>query len=536
MLLLNSMPVPSWVESGAEKLNGLDLLGLRLQVQQIGETLLDGVTTITPSIRYLSFRSWIILSYVEARLPNDWAAFSEYASRVEAAIALGNLLNQPGMTGLLGSNEAGTLIAGGEDPIQLKELVQQLGINVYAGPSEQLGLSFSEKDIPGLTSERGLPIARFLQRHVAGSDLGNIFSSGKLLDSADRSTLREFGQVTSIQAIPEEERWMLIDLLMPRAPQSPQETARLSTYTTLLALAEDRGRFPKEQDLFDTASALQRQTPIELEEVIDGWLRYIVRNLIAVTHEAVLGAVLRELEAMSANMGASVPGSEVIRMLVSRISEHESALRILQLLEPGESPIDIKFREIERRVVQLTSQELSEERGLRRWLGTVQETEVYGISGSAGAGALAILPIAWILARRRVEPAINENNPAVQALSSRGWARMGLREVIFPQLERFHREDWKYQDVMVELAHRTLEQHLRISWARMKADPQRDVALLSSDGENWTFRKSFKPGRTASRIREASNWLGQLGLLGTSGLTDDGKSVLNRSIQTLRSA
>ncbi len=113
---------------------------------------------------------------------------------------------------------------------------------------------------------------------------------------------------------------------------------------------------------------------------------------------------------------------------------------------------------------------------------------------------------------------------------------MGLREIIFPQLERFHREDWSYQDVMAELAHRTLEQHLRISWARMRTDPHRDVALLSSDGENWTLRKDFKPGRTASRVREACNWLGQLGLLNTGGLTDDGKNLLNRSIQTLRSA
>ena len=42
---------PEWVNSGAVITGGLDLLGLRLPVQFIGGTLLDGVTTVTPSVR-----------------------------------------------------------------------------------------------------------------------------------------------------------------------------------------------------------------------------------------------------------------------------------------------------------------------------------------------------------------------------------------------------------------------------------------------------------------------------------------------------
>jgi hypothetical protein len=43
-----------WVSFGAEKTEGLDLLGLRAPVQLIGNDLFDGITTVTPKIRYLS--------------------------------------------------------------------------------------------------------------------------------------------------------------------------------------------------------------------------------------------------------------------------------------------------------------------------------------------------------------------------------------------------------------------------------------------------------------------------------------------------
>jgi hypothetical protein len=48
MVVANTVQAPSWITSGAKIAGGLDLLGLRLPVQTIGGTLLDGVTTVTP--------------------------------------------------------------------------------------------------------------------------------------------------------------------------------------------------------------------------------------------------------------------------------------------------------------------------------------------------------------------------------------------------------------------------------------------------------------------------------------------------------
>ena len=47
MPVAKSLKPPEWIRSGAEITGGLDLLGLRLPVQFIGGTLLDGVTTVT---------------------------------------------------------------------------------------------------------------------------------------------------------------------------------------------------------------------------------------------------------------------------------------------------------------------------------------------------------------------------------------------------------------------------------------------------------------------------------------------------------
>jgi len=72
----DSMPVaktieaPECIDSGAVLTDGLDLLGLRLPVQTIGGSLLDGVTTVTPAVRYIAFGAWLIYRYGESHFPD----------------------------------------------------------------------------------------------------------------------------------------------------------------------------------------------------------------------------------------------------------------------------------------------------------------------------------------------------------------------------------------------------------------------------------------------------------------------------------
>jgi len=86
------IPAPDWITFDANKTQGLDLLGLRAPVQQIGNDLLNGLTSVTPKLRYLSVLTWIAWRYAQARLPDDDDAFTEFAAAQEAVIVMANVL------------------------------------------------------------------------------------------------------------------------------------------------------------------------------------------------------------------------------------------------------------------------------------------------------------------------------------------------------------------------------------------------------------------------------------------------------------
>src|SRR5687767_4450898 len=84
--------VPELVETDAKDVRGLDLLGLRSPAEGVAVRLLDGVTTVTPTIRYCSLRSWIIFRYLKLGGLNDWKSFTSFAAKVEAAVAFASAM------------------------------------------------------------------------------------------------------------------------------------------------------------------------------------------------------------------------------------------------------------------------------------------------------------------------------------------------------------------------------------------------------------------------------------------------------------
>jgi hypothetical protein len=397
----------------------------------------------------------------------------------------------------------------------------------------QSGLVSDESEVPGLSRERGLPLAKQVEEQLVQCHLGSEFARGVMLDQAGRAELEELGSFVSVVHIPSAERDILVSAILPEHP-SAKERPRLATYTALLHLADQLARVPQEKDLLEAALLHSETLPNELHRVLDGWTKYCARDLIAAAHEAVLREVIRALETLQPEAGASVLAADVIQDLIGRVDDQSAALRELELLNPGESPHDLTFRQVFARVERLTAQEPSEHHGLRGWQGRLHELTATNAALSTGAGAASVLPVAWALAVRRAELGAVRGEDGFQLLSQQGWGRVGLYEVIIPSVQMFLREDWPFSRVAAELARRSVEQHLRISWTRMAADPRRDVAVLTSDGDRWSYRKDFYAGRTASRIREAVGWLHQLGLVSAGGITDDGRVILARSLKALR--
>lgn len=530
----DAIDAPQWISSGAVIAGGLDLLGLRLPVQTIGGTLLDGITTVTPQVRYVAFRAWLIHRYGQTGLPDSWRSFTEFALRIESALVLGNLANDRRIGGLIGADEAVRRLDGDTPLVSISALVKSPAATIYAGPSDQLGVTRTRDDaVPALVIERGQPLAQLTERRLATVPLIRRLLEDPSITQASLDELREIGAVARIDQIPDDERDALLASIVPPNPR-PNDRPRIATYTALLSLASVLKTCPSEQDLFEAACSKQRFGDPVLDRAADGWTTYCVRDAIAVTQESVLSAVMTEVTTHPDEGLTGVNGSTVIASLMERVDEHASGLQDLGLLALSESISDLSFRELQRRIDQSVGSSIEHRNGLSRWGSALSETMVYQLSWRVGAGALTLAVVAWILAALRVGRGVREGGQDFGNLSHQGWRRMGLREVILPELERFHRENLPLREVAAELAYRTVNQHLQIAWSRLQADPRRDVALLTTEGNTWYARgKGFGGGRTASRLAQAVGWLQQLRLIDAGGITPDGEVVRQDGLRIL---
>ncbi|HDP34357.1 MAG TPA: hypothetical protein ENN29_04515 [Candidatus Hydrogenedentes bacterium] len=519
-------PPPSWVEKEAQEITGLDLLGLRVPVNSIGTTLMDGVTTISPMIRYISLRAWITWVYGQHGLPDTNRDFLEFAMRVESAIVLGNLLCDPQTPKLVGSDEAKKIIAEGNSRFDLRPLVKQPAANAYLGPSLQINVAFTRKEgIAGLTKERGLPLALAVDEILKATTLGRKFKKNASLDHATRAELEELGKAFAISEPSDKEREALLSAVLPSTPRDESKMNRVQSYGVLLEMTERFGGL-EEYDILD--QAIDPNSPMlpEYTHCLDGWACYLVRDMLAVVHEAAFEAVLNALYEVGGTE-QSVHGPSLIHDMANNDDAIKAALKALQLLPQGSKPLDAPLAEL-LRLVDARTVPVRNGR-IPRWDG-LMEPEVIDLAWESEAGALAALPVAWLLARARALKGEDNEHLRREFLSSQGWARIGLEEVVLPDLEGMLRRKITIRQAIEELALRTIDQHTRIAWARLAVDPLRDVSVLMVDGDRWAVRqnKDFRAGRTAARLAEAIGWLRQLGLTDEQGITKQGRQRLEQ--------
>lgn len=534
MPIAKTIEAPEWVESGSELTGGLDLLGLRIPVQTIGGALFDGITTVSPSIRYIGLRAWLIHRYGESRRADSWRSFTEFSAYVECALVLGNLSKERSIYGLIGAEEGLLRLDASSNTVKLSALVKTPATTVYAGPSDQLNVSWVRDDkVPGLSAERGKPLAMVLEGTLGKMALVDRIFADNPPGEVGRDELDELGGVARIDQIPNAEQEALIAVVIPEKPL-PKERNRIGTYASILTLAKQKGALPVEPDLFNAACTLKRFGEPLLDHIADGWLTYCVRDAIAVSHEAALAALMNEVALGTQTGQLGVDSSMVVGELMARIEEHNAPLRGLKLLAAGESVLDLSFQQFYTRVEALLTPGAKQERGIARWASPFNEPELYNLALRAGAGALSLAVLSWIVAAIRVGAAVREDVVEFGNLSYQGRRRMGLREVILPELARLLREDPPFRNVAALFAYRIVQQHLQIAWSRLQVDPQRDVALLTAEGNRWFSRgKTYAGGRTLSRLQQALGWMQQLKLIDSGGTTADGDIVLARALKVL---
>jgi hypothetical protein len=169
-----------------------------------------------------------------------------------------------------------------------------------------------------LIQERGVPLAKEFDKIIQRSSYGPRLAKKPRLDSILRSDLEELSEDVFLEAIPRGERDILVDILLPGNPVDLAEKRRLSNYTLLLWLSNANQEFAEEGDVFEAAQQLPPGLPACLTEIADGWLEYIVRDVLAVTHEAVFAAVMRKVDAMASERQSPAISAEVLVDRVTR--------------------------------------------------------------------------------------------------------------------------------------------------------------------------------------------------------------------------
>lgn len=345
-----SAPSPDWVTGGAEEVRGLDLLGLRAPVMRIGNALLDGITTITPSVRYMSFVTWLTWLYWRRAGTDTRKAYLAYARRIESAIALGNLAFDPKVVGLVGADGSREALRDPEGvPLDIKVL--QLAANAYSVPAQQLGLLdvHGDAEVPHLTEARGVPLARAVDDVVRTTSLGRGLSDGELPERVPLDELREFGRAAHIRTFPAAERTVLLEAIVPAEPETPLERRRVASYAAFLARA-DQGQSRKEyRAILGRAGRAERDLPNALDEILDGWVLYLVRDALAVTHEHALAALAATLPRPGGDEPRWIAPDAAVAIALGDPSMNQ-VLQELDLLGPDETWDALTFVELRQRV------------------------------------------------------------------------------------------------------------------------------------------------------------------------------------------
>ena len=528
------IPAPSWVESDAELAEGLDLLGLRQPVQAIGASLLNGVTSVTPTIRYLSFSCWLLFRYAEARLPDRYKDFSAFAQRAEAALVMGNLIANGRIGRLVGPIASQRrLNASDNDSVVLSPVAQTPALGIYLSAAVQLGLfQLSVDGAPRLSEERGLPLAKALDETLVFLTFAQDLTSSNPPTIATKTDLQALGNALAMNTISETERILLGDALIPARPRST-ELHRISTYASLFSLTDEVARIPSEFEFMEAATCKSGFPNQQLMNWSDAWLAYEIRDMLAATHEYLFREILEQLKLMGGKDCVPLKPRFVISALLSRSDDLLEALVTLGLAAVGEKIENLKMKDLVARVNEATNTERGLRNGIYRWAGKLIETEVMKAAGRSGQrGQVVFVLVAWILAARRVPADSAQRNSQLDLISNDEGRRVGIFTVLSPSVQNWTTSEVLLIDQAAEMMKFTVHQHLNIAWSRMARDPKKDVALLSVEEGQWkSLGKKIAAGRTVSRLDQSIGWMSQLGWIDANGVTEKGRLYADRAFE-----
>lgn len=528
---VQNFSIPQWLDEIPIKERGLDLLGLRNSVLSIGNVFLSGVTTITPSVRNLSYRCWTIWIYAQWNLPANKSSWKSFRERVETAFALANIIVDPKISGVIGTQKGSQVLKEGNSEIELIPLVNQKAFAIYTNISEQLGLTFENSDLmPNLTIERGNLLAEEFDSKIRNTSFYTKLKDNPDLKQISTSALRELGKRIKIDDIPKKESKILLDAICPSDPIEGKinEYYRISTYTILLEIAKAEKRIPMEVDLFEYAMSKKNQLLPIIEFTRTGWLIYLMRDVLAVVHEVLFEYIYDNI----ANHPVGIDEDELVKTIVYNDEEIITILKKFKIITSKAQYQKLTFNKLLEQVRKLISNNryYSE---IARWNGEINEEIIINESWKYN-GIIALVPIAWINVYLRIERYLeNKEASDLATLFNQRSPQLNFIETIYPLIQKYQLNNTPIKEVYEEIIRLTINQHFKIAWLRFANDPL-SVAVLFRDENILKERREFRAGRIQSRLVQAIGWLEQLKLVDEHGITEKGFAQLKRNMKILK--
>lgn len=498
--------LPQWT-SKADK-RGLDPLGMQNSGVVLYQSLLPGISNITLRMRYYGFFCWLSDAYARRGVTTDFEIWRQWVRRAEALYALicADATAESGVGGIdwamrrleLGEDVIDFSVAASTDKNVTRYLIQSLGVfgAAYYTQMQEMGL-FEEgpNGIQRVTGTAGRAVADAFRSSI-GPEIEGAFVRAVDAAQIDRASLAAL-RAMAPSAIPDssDERALYERTLFAAGPQKLiTDKSRRASLSLILDVARREGGKPNPETvrwaLFDPPVSV---LPADLERQRLLWEAYQCQDLFQVAAAGLLAwAISIMAEAENGRPVAEICGAVVDRLTSGNDERPTMSWRKFR---DDINPVDFGWREA--------------------W------TRLTGKRGSPEDKAWDSISLIAALDHRVTER--DDLRDAIKvALPINGQARS-----IVTELRWFER----YQEMAVaEMIGNYVGQRivLRHSWVAMqKLRRQRDYTFLFEvrDGRLMCLN-NYQPVATTPRLAPAIQFLEDIRLIATDGLTARGRALL----------
>lgn len=498
--------LPQWTSKIDKR--GLDPLGMQNSGVVLYQALLPGISNITLRMRYYGFFCWLSDAYARRGVTTDFEIWRQWVRRAEALYALvcANATGEGGVGGIdwaFQTLQASDQVidfstAASNDRSVKRYLLQSLGIfgAAYFTQMQEMGLfELGPNGVQRITPDAGLAAANAF-RSAIGPDTEALFIGSIDTARVDRATLAALRPIVP-SAIPDpsDERAMYEDTLFAASAQAlVADRSRRASLSLILGVAGHNAERPTPESvrwaLFDPPSD---KLPAGLESQRLLWEAYQCQDLFQVAAAGLLAwAISIMAESHDGRTLAEIQGAVESRL--ANLDE-ENAGAIWSEYREAIDVDDFGWRDA--------------------W------TKLIGKRGYPEEKAWVAVSLIGAL-HRRVSVRDDLRSAIRTALPINGQARSILTELRWFD----YHQDVPVGDLIGDYVARRIV--LRHSWVAMqKLRRQRDYTFLfeARDGR-LVYLNGYQPVATTPRLSPAIQFLEDVHLVSSDGLTERGRALL----------